>query len=73
MNKLPRILALEKSFEDSGSFPVSFNNLDSLMRSDNNTKPKKKSQKLKKKKAKEVKNAILAISNFLISNFLKIK
>ena len=52
MNKLPRLLALEKSFEDSGSFPVSFNNLDSLMRSNNNTKPKKKSQKLKKKKGK---------------------
>ena len=55
MNKLPRIQALEKSFEDSGSFPVSFNNLDSFMSSDNNSRPRKKSQKLKKKKGKKSK------------------
>ena len=52
MNKLPRIQALEKSFEDSGTFPVSFNNLDSLMRSDNDNRPRKKSRKLRRKKKK---------------------
>ena len=58
MNKLPRIQSLEKSFEDSGAFPVSFNDLNSLMRSDNDNKPRKKSQKLKRKKKKKVKKEL---------------
>ena len=49
MDKLSRIQALEKTFEREASFPVTFNNLNSLM-SNNSKNTKKKVRKGKKSK-----------------------
>ena len=53
MDKMSRMEALETSFQDTASSPVSFNNLNSLLSSNNKSKTKKgKKRKVKKSKKK---------------------